>query len=147
MVLQCLVSTWHQKLSKNFSKNLFCGKRLHWRPEDVSRTSHWRPYFATFFGCPLDVFSKLKEYVIDNFSVSRTNIWWTTTENTTTEMSFVLMFKIVVMGTFGERFPPDVTWTYRTSPLKDTFRTFIQKPKIIKQLTLSGTQLVKKNWK
>ena len=56
-----------------------------------------------------DVSPKPKEYVITNFLVSNTHIWCIKTENITTEMSFLLMFKIDVLGTSGERHAPDVT--------------------------------------
>ena len=44
-----------------------------------------------------------------NFLVFNTHIWLTKTENISTEMHFVLMFKIDILGTSRERHSPDDT--------------------------------------
>ena len=63
-------------------------------PKDVMpQVSLWN-VFRTFIGR----FSKLKEYSITDFLVSNTHIWWTKTENITTEMHFVLKFKLMSWG-------------------------------------------------
>ena len=70
------------------------------RPKDVTlQVSLWDE----------DVSPKLEEYVITNFLVSNTHIWWIKTENITTEMHFLLMSKIDVLGTSRERRPPDAS--------------------------------------
>ena len=48
-------------------------------------------------GRSYDVPPKLKEYAITNLLVFNTHIWYIKTENSTTEINFVHMFKI---GTF-----------------------------------------------
>ena len=66
----------------------------------------------TFWGRPEDVTlraPRLKEYEIANFLVSNTHIRWTKTENFTTEMRFVLIFKMDILGTSRERYPLNVT--------------------------------------
>ena len=94
---------------KNFPKTLFRGKCLNWPPEDVPRTSRCRCHFGTFLGRSWDISPKLKEYAIRNFLVSNTHIWWTKTENVTTEMHFVFLFKTYILGTSRERYPPNIT--------------------------------------
>ena len=42
------------------------------------------------------------------------------------------MFKMDVLGTSRERYPPGVT----LAPFSDVFGTFLQKPKATKELTL-----------
>ena len=74
------------------------------RPKNFSqRMSPW-DVFRTF----LERFSKTERYAITNFLVFNTHIWWTKTENITTEIQFVLLFKIDVLETSQERHPPDV---------------------------------------
>ena len=60
--------------------------------------------FRTFLVSP-----KLKEYAITNFLVCNTHFRSSKTKNITTEMRFVLMSKIYVMGTSRKRYPLDVT--------------------------------------
>ena len=102
---------------------------------DVLRTSQgchaavllWE-LFITF----LVRFCKTERIWVINFLVSNTHIWWTKTESFSTDMRFVLTFKMDVLRTFRDRYPPDVT----LGPLYDVFRLFLQKPKTIKQLFL-----------
>ena len=54
-------------------------------------------HFEMLLGRSYDVPPKLKEYAITNLLVFNTHIWYIKTENSTTEINFVHMFKI---GTF-----------------------------------------------
>ena len=54
-------------------------------------------HFGMLLGRSYDVPPKLKEYAITNLLVFNTHIWYIKTENSTTEINFVHMFKI---GTF-----------------------------------------------
>ena len=109
LALQCLVCTWHQEIWKNTSLKTYFMDVL----EDVPRTSRCKCNFGTFLGEFQDVSPKLKEYEITKFLVSNTHICSTKTGNITTEMRFVLMFKIDVLGTSRERHLPDVTFIRR----------------------------------
>ena len=102
------------------------------RPKDAMlRLSLW-DVFKTFLGR----FSKT-ERVWNNFLVYNTHVCWTKTENFTTEMSFVLMFKMDVLRTLpsGHHFGTFIRRLWDVSP----------KPKTINSQLFSalGTHLVK----
>ena len=63
-------------------------------PKDVMLQVSLLDVFRTFIGR----FSKLNEYAITNFLGSNTHIWWSKTESITTEMHFVLNFKLTSWG-------------------------------------------------
>ena len=76
------------------------------RPKDVALRVSLLDVFRTFLGR----FSKTERiWRVTNFSVSNTHIWWTKNENITTNMCFVLMFKIDALGSsqLGISFPDD----------------------------------------
>ena len=91
------------------------------------RTSHCGCHFWMLFGR----FSKT-ERICNNLLVANTHVWWTKTENITTEMRFALIFKMDAIGKSHERQSPDVT----LRPLYDVLGTFFWKPKTTKQLSL-----------
>ena len=69
-----------------------------WRPKDVRLQVLLWDVFRTFLG----------RFSLTDLLVSNTHIWWTKTENITTEMRFVLMLKTDVLGRSRERYPLNV---------------------------------------
>ena len=66
---------------------------------------------------------KPKEYILTNFLLFNAQIWWSKTENITTEMYLELMLKIDVLETSRDRHPPYVF----LGCLLDVFGMFHQK--------------------
>ena len=65
-------------------------------------------------GWPLE--STIKKRIITNILVSNTHISCTKTENITSEMCFVLMFRSDILGTSLEHHPPtSLSHLYKTS--------------------------------
>ena len=132
--MQCLVCTWHPEIQKNFLKNLFLRKTIKltsWgRPKYVMLQVSLLDIFRTFIGR----FSKMKEYAMTNVLVSNTYIWWTKSENITTGMCFVFIFKYVTFMLPSWRRLEN--FTNRTS-LWDLYQTSLGRfSENLKQLTL-----------